>query len=1297
MKIVDLSIRYRTSIVFLTIVLVIGGLLSYFSIPKESSPSIEIPNIVVTTIYPGASPDDIESIISQPIEQEIQGINGIKNIRSTSTEGVSTVIVEFDPSVSMDDAFQKVRDKVDIAKAELPSDVEEPLVNEIDFSEFPIMTLNLAADYPLSRLKEVAEDLQEELETIPSVLEVDLIGGLDREVKVDVDLVALQGYNLTFNDVVMAIRNENTNIPGGSVDVDRLNYLVRVDGEIDDPSQIENFVVKAPGGNPIYVRDVADVTFGFMDRTNYARLQQLKEETEDGEFIELSEADQQMLQVISLNVKKRSGDNILETADDVRATLDGFTMPPGTQVLITGDQSVDVVTMVKDLENNIISGLVFVVAVLLFFLGVRNAMLVGVAIPLSMFIAFIVFSVMGQTLNFIILFSLIIALGMLVDNAVVIVENIYRFKEEGHSNFEAARLGTGEVGGAVVASTATTVAAFAPMLFWPGIIGEFMGYMPLTLIITLTCSLFVALIINPVLTGIFIKLDGEKSPERTKMGKRLTTAVIVVLALVLGLANWRTLVVIAIAAPTLYFLHKFALKPAANWFMETGLPRLVARYRNFLAWMLERDYTPKRAMLRNVLALSSFTLGFVFLIVGLVMSGIGDPLPFAPISAAGMLFLLPAVLMLLVGILGILLHSFESFYLGGWGAVKAGGIFGAIMFGILLLMRMGGKELDTITMVELMILPVLIVIGGLVGGLLNGPVFKKRTRLILTDNRARLLTGTLGALLLIIFLFTLAPTGVAFFPPTDPRMVMVTMEAPLGTNIEASNRVADEAQDRIENLLNQFPNSEANVENFLVNVGVGGDAMFGGGAASPERSRLTFNMIDYADRAEPSTETLARLRDELAGIPGVDIEFSQDQNGPPTGAPVNIEVTGEDFNEIVRIAREVTQMLTDASETGAIPGLVDVANTLNTGRPELQVNIDRERAAQFGLSTQQIAGTVRSAINGAEAGKYRTGDEEYDITVRLQERDRESLESLRNLTILYEGQQIPLSAVADFDVAGGLGSVTRLDLLRVATITGDAAPGANGQAVLAQVQTYLSEYQETLPAGYNLSYTGENEEMADAFSFLTTALLIGVALIFMIMVAQFNSVSAPLIIIVAVGLSLVGVLLGLIITRTPFGLFTFIGIISLAGIVVNNSIVLVDYTMQLRDRGMEKTAAVIEGGATRLRPVLLTALTTILGLIPLTFGINIDFVGLLTSFEPDFQLGSENTQFWGPMGTAIISGLTFGTFLTLVIVPVMYSSFDSLALRMSSAFSRKPTDVAFDAAGDGTSADLPVGRPVAGV
>ena len=1217
MKITNLAINYRTSIVILTVVLVIGGLISYRTIPKEANPSIEIPNIVVTTIYPGASPDDIESLVTQPIELEVQSVTGIVEIRSTSTEGVSTVVIEFDPDVSIDDALQKVRDRVDIAKTELPSEAEEPIISEIDIQEFPIMTINLAADYSLARLKEVAEELQDELESIPSVLEIDLIGGLEREVQVNVDLNKLQGYNLSFEDVIFTIQEENTNIPGGSVDVDKTNYLVRVNGEIQRPEEILNLVIDAPDFQPIYVRDVAEVVFGFKDRASFSRLEIFKSEDREGNVTPLSDEEIANLQVVSLNVKKRSGANILDTVDLIDVKLEDFVFPAGTEYVITGDLSYYVEAMVKDLENNIISGLIFVIAVLLFFLGVRNAVLVGIAIPLSMFISFILLQSLGYTLNFIILFSLIIALGMLVDNAIVIVENIYRYREKGYSRFEAAKLGTGEVGGAVVASTATTVAAFAPMLFWPGMIGEFMSYLPLTLIITLTSSLFVAIIINPVITGIFVKLDSEESKKRTRTARWVTAIGILALGAVLALTNINTFIVLALAVPIFYLLNRFFFKPVGDNFVQKRLPQLIEWYRGFLKTMLSREYGKRGTYVRNTLALGCFTLGIVLAALGGIVASSMNQM-------ASIVLLIPGGVLAAVGLLGIIFHTFESFF-------------------YVVLRLFTQKKNDT-------------------------------KGLVLTDNRARLLNSTVGGLVLILVLFVAFPTGVEFFPTTDPNQIAITFESPLGTNLDASNEVALQAQHRIDDLLLQNPDSRSNVKNVLANVGIGGDAMFGGGSSSPEVSRVTLNLIDYEDRTTPSPVTMNALRDQLKGIPGTEVTFTQDQSGPPTADPVNIEVTGDDFAEIVRITRDIKTILTEASETNKIPGLVDVNDNLNTGRPELNIKINRERAAQFGLSTSQIASTVRSAINGTEAGTFRDGDDEYDITVRLSEADRSSLESVRNLTVLYEGSQIPLVSVAETEVSGGYGSVTRLDLSRVATVTGKAASGFNGNEILAQVQQELAEYETTLPVGYQLNYTGESEEQQESFGFLSYVLLIGVSLIFMIMVAQFNSISTPFIIMVAVGLGLIGVLLGLVLTRTEFGLMTFIGIISLAGIVVNNNIVLIDYIEQLRKKGMSKMDAIIEGGATRLRPVVLTALTTVLGLIPLTFGINIDFVGLLTDLDANFRIGSQNTQFWGPMGTSIISGLTFATFLTLVIVPVMYSVFDSLGHHLGILFGGPKTD-----------------------
>jgi len=1271
MTITDVSIKYRTAIAAFTLILAIGGLASYLTIPKESNPSIEFPQIVVTSIYPGASPSDVEATVSQVIEQEISSINGIDEMRSTSSEGVSTVVVEFTPDVDTDKAYQEVNRAVDRAQPDLPDAVEEPLVDEINTDDFPIMTINLSGTYSLARLKEVGEDLQDELEGISSVLEANLIGGLTREVQINVDLSALKTHGVSFNDLISTIQQENTNIPGGSIDVNRLNYLVRVDGQFDEPAdQIEELVVKTTSnGRNVYVRDVADVVFGFKDRESYSRLRILKRENAAGETVTVPKQERRTAQVISLNVKKRPGANILETSDAVKAAVDAFAFPSGTEVLVTGDQSENVQSLVTDLENNIISGLIFVIAVLLFFLGVRNATLVGIAIPLSMFTSFLVFQALGQTLNFIILFSLIIALGMLVDNAVVVIENIYRFREEGYSRWEAARLGTAEVGGPVVAATATTVSAFVPMLFWPGIIGEFMSYLPLTLIITLASSLFVALVINPVITGFFVQVKGREDedaePGKWPAGARYGgAALIVLLGVTLGIANWKTLVVVGTALPVLYLLHVYVMAPIGDRFVERGLPRLIQWYRGYLERMLERDYSVRYALLRNTGALAALTLGAA-------LSALGGAVWLAAGQLAGMLLLAPGGLLAALGALGVLLHTLERIYLGGWRSVAFGGALFALMLAILGLSYAAGN-LSLPALYKLMAAPAGIVLVGLLGALLN-----TRTHLLLTDRRAALLNGSLGGLVLIVGLFVVAPTGQAFFPDTDPNRVQINVEAPLGTNIETSNTIAQTAEERILRLLDQNPDSEANIENLLVNVGVGGDAQFGGGAQAPERARLSLNMVDYAERPESSTRTLEKLRAQLQGIPGTDIEFTKQEQGPPTGPPVNIEISGPEFERIVQISTEIKDRLSDAARSGQLPGLVDVSDNLNTGRPEVQVDVDREQAAKYGLSTSQIAQTVRSAIQGVEADTYRSGEDEYDITVRLQPSDRATLESLATLTVTNtRGRQIPLTSVADIEEGTGFGSITRIDQTRVVTVSGDAAPGYNGPDVLTRVQDALSEYRQGLPPGYTMEYTGGNEEQQESFGFLTTALAIGASLIFLILIIEFNSISAPFIIMAAVGLSLIGVLLGLILTRTPFNLFTFIGIIALAGIVVNNNIVLVDYIMQLRGRGSEKRDAIIEGGATRLRPVLLTALTTILGLVPLTFGINVDFVGLLADFAPNFQIGSENTQFWGPMGTAIISGLTFATFLTLVIVPVLYSVFDSVSLRVTEAFGGRPENAA---------------------
>lgn len=1255
MKLTELTIKNRTVIIVLTAILVVAGTYSYSSIPKESNPSIEIPIFIVNTVYPGISPSDMESLITQPIERELQGINGVKEIVSTTTESFSSVVVEFELDVPINVASQRVRERVDLARTELPPEAEEPSIVEIDLDDLPVLTVNLAADYPLSRLTEVADRMKDDVEAASSVREVEVIGDVEREVQINVDIDKLNGYGLSFGQLVGAIQEQNLTIPGGTVDVDKMSYLVRVSGEFERPEEIENLVVARPMGERplspglVYMRDVAEINFGFKDRESFARLRSYKVE-ENGSLSEVDEEEIADNEVISLNVKKRPGVNILESVEEVLSIVDQTSLPSGTSVVVTGDQSEDVTQLVSDLENSIISGMLFIVLVLVFFLGVRNALLVATAVPLSIFVGFIVLFSMGYSANFIILFSLIIALGLLVDNSVVVVENIYRYRELGYERFEAAKLATDEVGYALIAATSTLVAAFLPMTFWPGIIGQFMGYLPTTLIIVLLCSLFVALVIYPILTAYLVRLEGEESKPKSVYVKGILLGVGVFLAVAVGVANVVTLAVTLLVAAFFYLSYVYLVKPSARVFNERWFPKILQYYKYLLRKLLKRDYSGKYALLRNTLALGALTIGAILGILGGIIA------LFSPASTA--LFILAGIVGGL-GILMILIHLFEAMIVGGKGSVYGGLILAIIIAVILATASLG----TTVTAAEwgiMMSLPFLIILFGVIG------LFRSSDKpLLLTDNRALLLNSTMGILFSIFGLFALAPTGVEFFPETDPSQILVELEGPIGMNIDASDVIAEDVQERIYKLIDEDSAVKGNIENIQTNVGVSGDPFFGGGAQSAERSRLTINLVDYGDRAEPSSQTLSKVRGVVSDIPDIIVNVTGEQVGPPTGPPVNIEISGPDFDEITRITEEVTERLIDASATNEVAGLVDVRNNVSGGFPEYNIRVDYEKAGRFGLNMSDIAQTIRIANNGLETSEWRDGEDEYDIVVRLRPEDRKDLESLRSLTIRTPaGGSVPLVSIADFEEGVGLGSITRLDLERTATVEGQAAPGFNGPEVLTEVQTLMQEYREGLPEGYTMEYTGGNEDQEEAFGFLTTALMVASALIFLVMLAKFNNIVSPLIIITAVGLSLIGVLLGLVLTRTAFGLMTFIGVISLAGIVCVNNIVLMDYVKQLTDKGINKMSAIIEAGTIRFRPVLLTALTTILGLVPLTFGINVDFVGLFTEFAPNFQFGSESTAFWGPMGIAIISGLTFATFLTLVVVPVLYSAFDSVAGRL---------------------------------
>ncbi len=1033
MKITAGSIRRYPMIFAFMGILTVIGIDSYIGLPRESSPDVKIPFVMVVAPYAGTAPADMENLVTRKLEQELKGLPDLKEMTSSSYYGMSSITLEFTSDVDMSDALQKVRDRVDTAKPELPEDTREDLqIIELSSSDWPIMQIALSGDYDLFLLKKTGEDLQEALEAIPGVLSADLIGGIENEVQVDVDPERLAFYGLGLPDVQDAVGLQNLTIPGGKLSLGQFDYQVRVPGEVASVEEILDFVVN-PGVNPpVYVRDIATVRFGIKDRETISRVN-----GRDG---------------VILLVKKRTGENIISIADEVRAVIarlqPGF--PAGTEVSIVGDQSEDIRFMVKDLENNIISGLILVVGVLFLFMGFVNAVFVGIAIPFSMLLTFIALRAFGITLNMVVLFSLILALGMLVDNGIVIVENIYRHRGKGKGALEGAIDGTDQVAAPVISSTLTTVVAFAPLIFWPGIMGEFMKYLPITVIISLTASLLVALVFNPVLASRFMQ-----TPRPGGGSTRVGDAVM-------------------------------------RWSLRT--------YEPTLRWTLRHR---------------GLTIG---------------------------------------GMFAVLLLSFV--------------LYGAFNH------------------------------------------------------------------------------GVELFPDIDPNVGQVVIEGPSGTRIELTDAYARKIEQEVAGI--------GNLVAYSSQVGVSPSGMGGGESAPSNEGLVTMEFVDQNVRTRPSREALDDLRARLAGFTGAQITVEQMDEGPPTGKPVNIELAGDSFTVLGDLAAQVRERIR------GIPGLINIQDNYDNDLPEIEIRPDIEKAGRYGLQTWDIAGTVRTALHGAETAKYRVGEDEYDIVVRYDESFRRKVEDLGDATVFYEGTTVPLSAFATTTFKTSLAAVHRIDGERTVTVMADAAPGYNGNALLAEVQKALVDFP--VPAGYTVNYTGESEDQAEAQAFLSDAFAVAIMLIFVVLISQFGSVTQPLVILVSVLLSMIGVFFGLLVTSTPFGIImTGVGVISLAGVVVNNAIILIDYTNQLRARGLSKDEALMRAGLTRFRPVLLTAVTTILGLIPLTTGFAVDLGALLRGrFGDAFILGGESSQWWGPMGVAVIWGLAVATFLTLVVVPVMYASLDPI-------------------------------------
>lgn len=1093
------AIDNKTSVFIITIILSIVGILSYISLPKEKFPDIVIPTIMINTIYPGSAPADIENLVTKPLEKQIKSISGVKKLTSNSVQDFSMVMVEFNTDVDVTEAKRKVKDAVDKARSELPSDLpKEPSVMELDFSEMPILFVNISGDYDLNQLKKYAELAQEKMESLKEITRVDLVGALDREIQVDVDMYKMEAANITLRDIESSIAFENLRISGGNIKMDNMQRTVSISGEFENMDQIKNLLIRSMSGASVYLRDIATVKDAFKEQESFARLNHKN--------------------VITLNIIKRSGENLIEASDKCReivSDLQKTKFPKDLNVILTGDQSHDTRVTLHDLINTIIIGFILVTFILMFFMGATNAFFVALSVPLSCFIAFMIFPAIGFSLNMIVLFSFLLALGIVVDDAVVVIENTHRIYDNGKVPIvKAAKTAAGEVFLPVFSGTLTSLAPFIPLAFWQGIIGKFMFFLPITLIVTLLASLVVAYLISPVFAVQFMKpaqnLNDPLVKQKSKRGTVLVSGIFGTIALVMyifGNFGGGNLMVTLLL---IFLLNKYVLTNIIHKFQEKTWPRIQHNYARILTWSLKG----KR-----------------------------------PIS---------------------------------------------------------------------------------------------------------LLVGTILLLFFSIFLLVVRKPGVVFFPSGEPHFVYTYISLPVGTDQAYTDEVTKEVEKRIYKALEHCDI----VESVISNVAVGAtDPQENDRSTASNKSKVSVSFVEFDKRHGVSTQKyLDTIREAVKGIPGAAITVGKEANGPPTAKPISIEISGDDFTELIESSTHLKRYLDSIN----IEGVEELKSDLVNIKPEIVVDIDRERANQEGISTGQIGSEIRTAIYGKEISKFKDDNDEYPIQLRFNIGQRSNINQLMNLKISFRDmnmggliRQVPLSSVADIHYSNTYGGIKRKNQKRLVTLSSNVLTDYNANDVVALVTEAVNSFPRS--EAITIKIGGEQEEQKETGAFLGMAMLISIGLIILILVIQFNSISKPLIILSEIVFSIIGVFLGFAIFKMEFSIvMTGIGVVALAGIVVRNGILLVEFTDHLIDKGMPLKEAIIEAGRIRMTPVILTASATILGLVPLAIGLNIDFVTMFTELNPHLFIGGDSVAFWGPLSWTLIFGLGFATFLTLILVPVMY-------------------------------------------
>lgn len=1091
------AIDNKTAIYIVVIIITFMGISSYNSLPKESFPDIVVPKFFISTVYAGNSPSNIENTITKPLEKKLKSIPGVKKLTSNSMQDVSLITVEFNTSVTIDKARQQIKDKVDEAKSDLPTGLtRQPFVKELAFSELPIMYINIAGDMDLQKLKEYADDLKDKIEGLKEITEVKMVGAPDREIQVNLDMYKMQALQLGMQDLERAIGSENVTISGGQIPMDGTKRTISVKNEFKTIDELSNLIISSQSGARLYLKDFAQIIDTVAETQSYARL--------GGK------------NVITLNVIKRAGENLISASDKIKDAIDELKeteFPKNIDIKITADQSDKTKLTLHDLINTIIIGFILVTLILMFFMGVTNALFVALSVPLSMFIAFIFMPTMGFSLNMIVLFAFLLALGIVVDDAIVVIENTHRIFDNGKLDIKvAAKKAAGEVFLPVLSGTITTLAPFIPLAFWPGIIGKFMFFLPVTLIVTLLASLFVAYIINPVFAVDFMKPHHEEFKSYGKLTRKawLRLGLYAIVAVIFYAGGSIAYGNLMIFFGVFMVVHRLFLYKVIENFQTKAWPSFQRGYTNLLVWGLKRPY-----------ALLGYT---------------------------------------------VLLFAFS------------------------------------------------------------------------------------------IFLMAVRSPNVVFFPEGDPNNVFVYVKLPEGTDPSKTNEVMKLVEKKVNSIVGE---NNPVVSSIITNVTIGvTDPQDEDQSSYSNRGKIAINFVEFSDRNGQSTmKYLQELQTTKWDIAGAEITANKEQSGPPVAKPINIEIRGDKFEELVENAKNLKRFLQESD----VPGVADLKTDFVDNKPEIVFDIDRERANREGISTVQLAMEIRKAVFGIDnPSKFRDANDEYPIQLRYNYDQRTNVEQIKNLKITFRDmnmggmlRSVPLSAFCDIRYENTYGGIKRKQNKRVITLSSDVLEGFNANLVVAKLEQVAKEYKPT--GAVEVKFTGQQEEQAETQEFLGSAMNIAIGIILLVLVIQFNSIGKPIIILSEIVLSVIGVLLGTAIFKMDMSIvMTGIGIVALAGIVVRNGILLVEFAEEERLKGISLYEATVDAGRTRMTPVILTATAAILGLIPLAVGLNIDFEGLLARGNPHIHFGGDNVVFWGPLSWTMIFGLAFATFLTLLLVPAMY-------------------------------------------